>query len=72
MEDITHHLGSLVGMVGALQMLSGCFYLFITRSWNFIMPSKCTHAITVILSLLTLVPLLVATLNVFVVSCSML
>ena len=40
-------------------MLSGCFYLLITRNVNFILPSKFTLAITVIPSLLTLVPLLV-------------
>ena len=50
---------ALLSWLGAWQMLSGCFYLLITRNGNFILPSKFTLARTVIPSLLTLVPLLV-------------
>jgi hypothetical protein len=34
MEDVTHHPGSLVGMVGAWQKLFDCLYLIVTRIGN--------------------------------------
>jgi hypothetical protein len=64
MEDVTHHPGSLIMMVGACQMLFGCFDFPITRSGNFFLPSKYMHTRMVMVYVLTFMPLQVAPLNV--------